>query len=122
MNELLKKALSLGVGITVTSKEKVEKYVDELVRKGEVAPTESKALVNRLVQRGEEEQTQIKQMIREQLQQLLVELNMATKEDIARLEKRVEKLEQPLPPLEPSSASANTGQEASVAPSVDPQP
>ncbi|WP_245947944.1 phasin family protein [Paenibacillus sambharensis] len=122
MNELLKKALSLGVGITVTSKEKVEKYVDELVRKGEVAPGESKALVSRLVQRGEEEQTQIKQMIREQLQQLLVELNMATKEDIARLEKRVEKLEQPLPPLEPLSADVNSEQEASAAPSVNPQP
>lgn len=95
MNDLLKKALSLGVGITIAGKEKIEKYVDELVKKGEIAPSESKELVSRLIQRGEEAQTELKQIVREQLQQLLVEFNMATKDDIERLERRIEKLEEP---------------------------
>ncbi len=34
MNELLKKALSLGLGVTILSKEKLESAVDELVKKG----------------------------------------------------------------------------------------
>lgn len=95
MNDLIKKALSLGIGITMAGKEKVESYVNELVKKGEVAPEQSKDLVERLIQRGEEQQTELKRLIREQLQKLLGELQMATKEDLQRLEQRIEKLEQP---------------------------
>jgi len=93
MNELLKKAVSLGIGITVTSKEKVEKYVDDLVKKGEVAPGESKELLARLLQRGDEEQAELKRFVKEQLHQVLAELRVATKEDVARLEARLAALE-----------------------------
>jgi len=92
MNELIKKALSLGVGITITSKEKVEKVVEELVKKGEIAPSESKELLSRLIQRGEDEQTELKRIVREQLQHLLVELNIATKDDIIRLENQIKEI------------------------------
>jgi polyhydroxyalkanoate synthesis regulator phasin len=95
MNDLLKKALSFGVGVTIMSKEKIEAMVDELVKKGEVAPNESKELIHRLVEKGEAEQAQWKQMMREQLKSLLIELQIATKEDVDNLSKRVEKLEAP---------------------------
>jgi polyhydroxyalkanoate synthesis regulator phasin len=93
MNELLKKALSLGVGLTVLSKERIEQTVEDLVKKGEVAPDESKELVTRLVEKGEQQQSEIKRMMQEQLHKVLGELNVATKEDISRLEQRLEKLE-----------------------------
>ena len=95
MNDLFKKAISLGVGLTIASKERVEKVVEELVQKGEVAPAESKELVAQLIQKGEEGQSDLKRMMREQLQKLLAELNVATKEDVERLEKRIDRLEQP---------------------------
>lgn len=99
MNDLFKKAFSLGIGVTIASKEKLEGYVNELVKKGEIAPDQSKELVAKLIQRGEEQQTELKQLIRDQFQKLMGELHMATKEDIARLERRIEKLEQPDSPL-----------------------
>lgn len=92
MNELIKKALALGVGITITSKEKVEKTVEELVKKGEIAPGDSKELLNRLIQKGEDEQNELKRIVREQLKLLLVELNVATKDDILRLESQIKDL------------------------------
>ncbi|MDQ1910098.1 phasin family protein [Paenibacillus sp. GD4] len=95
MNDLFRKALSLGVGITVLSKEKIEQLVEDLVKKGDVAPDESKELVTRLVEKGEQQQSEIKRMVREQLQKVMSELQVATKEDIARLEQRIEKLETP---------------------------
>lgn len=95
MNDLIRKALSLGIGITAASKEKLESYVGELVKKGEIAPEQSKQLVASLIQRGEEEQGELKRFIREQLQKLLGDMHMATKQDIERLEHRIEKLEQP---------------------------
>nr|WP_275984035.1 polyhydroxyalkanoate synthesis regulator [Paenibacillus hamazuiensis] len=92
---MLKKALSLGVGVTLLTKEKIESAVDELVKKGELAPAESKELVRRLVEKGEAGQEEWKQLLREQLKSLLAELQIATKEDIEALSRRIEKLENP---------------------------
>jgi polyhydroxyalkanoate synthesis regulator phasin len=107
MNDLLKKALSLGVGITVAGKERIEKTVDELVRTGDIRPTESKELVARLVRRGEERQAELKTFVKEQLHQVLAELRLATKEDVERLERRLTALENGPPPVsEPGTPSA----------------
>ncbi|CAM3553521.1 MULTISPECIES: phasin family protein [Paenibacillus] len=100
MSDLFKKAISLGLGLTVVSKEKVEKIVDDLVKRGELAPTESKALVNRLIERGEEEQSQIKTYIYEQVQRVLSELDVPKGTDVASLEQRIAVLERKIVELE----------------------
>lgn len=93
MSDLFKKAISLGVGLTIVSKEKVEKVVEELVKRGELAPSESKALVERLVERGEEERGAIKSAVHEQVQKVLKELKVPVHSDIAELESRIAVLE-----------------------------
>jgi polyhydroxyalkanoate synthesis regulator phasin len=102
LSDLFKKAISLGLGLTVVSKEKVEKVVDDLVKRGELAPAESKALVNRLVERGEEEQSQIKTYIYEQVQRVLSELDVPKESDVASLEQRIAALEKKVVELEGS--------------------
>ncbi|NOU98808.1 phasin family protein [Paenibacillus planticolens] len=94
MNDWIKNAFSLGLGITVATKEKLEGFVNELVAKGEVAPSESKELVSKLIQRGEEQQEDLKRIVRAQLQKLLDELHVATEDDIKRLELRIDQMEQ----------------------------
>jgi len=107
MNDLFKRALSLGVGITVASKERIEKTVDELVRTGDVGPSESRELVAKLVRRGEEQQAELKTFVKEQLHQVLAELRLATKEDVERLERRLTALENgPPPAAEPGATPA----------------
>ncbi|GAX89167.1 phasin family protein [Effusibacillus lacus] len=93
MIDLIKKGLALGIGLAVTSKEQVEKVVDEMVKKGEMSQEESKEVISRLIQRGEEEQRELKRMMREEIKQILAELNIATKEDINRLDRRIQNLE-----------------------------
>lgn len=100
MSDLFKKAISLGLGLTVVSKEKVEKVVDDLVKRGELAPNESKALVNRLIERGEEEQSQIKTIIYEQVKRVLSELDVPSETDVASLEQRIAALEMKVAELE----------------------
>lgn len=102
VSDLFKKAISLGLGLTVVSKEKVEKIVDDLVKRGELAPAESKALVNRLVERGEEEQSQIKTYIYEQVQRVLSDLDVPKESDVASLEQRIATLEKKVVELEGS--------------------
>lgn len=96
MSDLFKKAISLGLGVTVVSKEKVEKAVNDLVKRGELAPSESRALVDRLMDRGAEEQNQAKEWIRLQVQKALTELDVPTKSTTEQLEQRIEVLEKRL--------------------------
>lgn len=105
MSDLFKKAISLGVGLTIVSKEKVEKAVDELVKRGELAPSESKALVDRLVERGEEERGAFKTAVQEQVQRVLKELKVPVQSDIAELEARIATLERRVAELEGTSTS-----------------
>ncbi|NGZ76210.1 phasin family protein [Saccharibacillus alkalitolerans] len=106
MSDLLKKALSLGIGLTVASKEKVEKVVDDLVKKGEIAPSESKAVVNRLIERGEEERSAIKGMVQEQVRRVLQELDVPAGSDVVSLEQRIAVLEQRVAELEGAKPEA----------------
>ena len=93
MKDLLKKGLALGLGLAVISKEQIEKFVDEMVNKGEVSANESKELVENLVKRGQEEQQELNKKIKEQLQGLMTELGVVTKADFSQLEERLSKLE-----------------------------
>jgi polyhydroxyalkanoate synthesis regulator phasin len=93
MRNMLKKGLALGLGLAITSKEQAEKFVEELVKKGEMTQEESKGFVNELIQKGEEMQKELDEMINKRLNQLLGQLNVATKEEIQRLEQRINELE-----------------------------
>lgn len=100
MSDLFKRAVSLGLGLTIVSKEKVEKTVEDLVKRGELAPSESRALVNKLMDRGEEEQNQVKAWIRGQVQKVLTELEVPTKDTTEQLNERITVLEKRLAELE----------------------
>lgn len=96
MSDLLKKAISLGWGLTIVSKEKVEGIVDELVRRGELAPSESKQLVERLIDKGAEEQDRFKELINEQVKSVLQSMGLATVKEVEELKGRVAELENKL--------------------------
>lgn len=93
MMDFIKKGLAFGLGLAVTSKERAEKLVNEMVQKGELSKEESKDIVRQLIQRGEEEKDELKRFMREQLKQMMDELNVASKDDIRRLEERLQNLE-----------------------------
>lgn len=93
MSDFLKKAFSLGLGLTLVSKEKVEQIVDDLVKRGELAPAESKALVEKLLDRGDEEQDRLKDWINEQVTNALKQTGMASAKDVEELTRRVAELE-----------------------------
>lgn len=100
MSDLFKRAVSLGLGLTMVSKEKVEGIVGDLVKRGELAPSESKALIEKLVERGNEEQANFKKLIEGQVEKVLIDLGVPTKDDVYRLNMRIEELERKLSALE----------------------
>lgn len=93
IRDIVNKTFSMGIGAAVTSKEQIEKLVDELVKKGEVSRTESKSMVDELVKKGDEARTEFEQQINLKVKQRMAEMDLATKEDIERLENRIALLE-----------------------------
>ncbi|BAM48111.1 phasin family protein [Amphibacillus xylanus] len=83
MRDAFKKGIALGIGLAAAGLEKAEQVIDELVKKGEITRDEAKEVLKTYQKKGEEKQRTI-----------LKDLNFATQDDIARLEARIEALEQ----------------------------
>ncbi len=93
MNPYLRKGLLLGLGIAAASKEKVEKYVNDLTVKGEIAPQEAKELLNSLLSKGESVEQRYTEDFRSDVKENIQELGFVTIEQYRDLEKRVRELE-----------------------------
>ncbi|WP_282943396.1 hypothetical protein [Paenibacillus sp. RC67] len=100
---MFEKALSLGLGFAAASKEQAEKFVDEMVKKGEVNKAESQKLVEDLVRKGQEAQSSLEEKVRGTLRQMLHEMNIMTKDDYVRLTQRIGELERRVTELEGQS-------------------
>jgi len=100
MRDVLAKMLSLGLGIVAVSKEQVEKVVDELVKKGEMAPAEARRMVDEMLERGREEKERLGEVIRNQIRKSLTELDLVSREELLTLQQRVQYLEERLQELE----------------------
>ena len=92
MKSLIQKGIYIGLGLAMLSKEQVEKIVEELVKKGEVPVTESKNWVSDIINKGEKQQQVFEAKLREKIKEVLVELNIASKDDLAQLEERIKNL------------------------------
>lgn len=88
---VINKAVSLGLGLAVAGKEQAEKLVDELVKKGEMSREESFAFVDDVMKKGAEAQRKLASLVQDRVE-AIGERAWATKEDIERLEQRLDAL------------------------------
>jgi len=92
MKELLRKAFTLGWGAMALTKETAEKLVDELAKKGEMGQEEARDLVNDLLEQGKKEQEEVQKVIRQEMARVLGDLNLPSRDDLLRLEEKVDRL------------------------------
>jgi len=92
MKELLRKAFTLGWGAMTLTREAAEKLADELVKKGQVGQEEARDLVNDLLERGKKEREEVQKVIRQEMARTLGELNLPSRDDLLRLEAKVDRL------------------------------
>ncbi|MGG0811198.1 hypothetical protein ABE142_00795 [Paenibacillus alvei] len=74
------------------------------VQKGQIAPEQSKALVNQLVERGQEEQASFSASIQDMVKRKLQDFDMAASSDLIALKQRMMMLEQRIDELEGASS------------------
>ncbi|MGG4265915.1 phasin family protein [Peribacillus simplex] len=91
--DLLKNVFSLGLGVAAATKDQIEKTVDSLVKKGEISKEDSKDLIKNWVEKGEQAQKQLDDSVKAKVNQAFNGLNLATKEEVQDLERRIQILE-----------------------------
>lgn len=94
MSDLLKKGFFLGLGAAISGKEKLEKLLDELVKKGEVSPSQAKEMLQGFIEKGEAKNTDWGDQTKGYFKKTLSDLGFVAKEDFQKLEERVAKLEE----------------------------
>jgi polyhydroxyalkanoate synthesis regulator phasin len=96
MKDWMKKGIAAGLGLAIISKERAEQTIQDLVKKGELTPKASRELLDQLIARGEQEQQVLEESIQRQVGKTLREWNVATQEDVQRLEQQIRILENQL--------------------------
>jgi len=91
--DLIKKTMYMGVGLAYMTKEKVEEISQELIKKGELSATEGKEFIDDLTKKSEEARKGLEAKVDSLVKSSLARMKIATSDDIAALEKRIEKLE-----------------------------
>jgi polyhydroxyalkanoate synthesis regulator phasin len=93
MSELIKRMGLMGLGLAILTKEKADELAAELVEKGQMNQEDSAAFVSDLVKKSEKQKTDLEKKINEEIKKAVGKLNLATKDDIKKLEKRIILLE-----------------------------
>jgi polyhydroxyalkanoate synthesis regulator phasin len=92
MLELIKKTLLTGVGLAVLTKEKVEELGKELASQAKLSEIEGKEFVDHLLKQSEDARKDFEARINGAVQKAVSSLNLASKDEVARLSAKVEEL------------------------------
>lgn len=96
MSDFLKKGFLLGLGAAVTSKEKFDKKLRDLVEKNELTREQARTVMQNFMDKGEERKDEWSTKQYEQTQDMAKDLGLATQEDINELRARITELESKL--------------------------
>lgn len=89
MIELIKKAFYTGLGAAELTREKVEDLARELSERGKVSESEVKKFVDEMVSKSQERKDQVKKQLEKMTEDALKKMNLASREDLEALEKRL---------------------------------
>jgi polyhydroxyalkanoate synthesis regulator phasin len=92
----LRKALLAGFGV----QEKVKELIDELVEKGELSKSEGARLVKEWSQKADQSTSELNKTVADVISKTMEKMNLPTKDDINRLDKKVQTLSTRLKKLE----------------------
>ncbi len=93
MLDLFKKAALIGMGMVSLTEDKMKELVEDMEKKGEVSSKEGRDLLEKLLSKVEDERKAGEEKLNELLATSLSKVNIATKEEVEMLEKKVGALE-----------------------------
>ncbi|MFA6217834.1 MAG: polyhydroxyalkanoate synthesis regulator [Candidatus Omnitrophota bacterium] len=90
--DLLKKAIELGLGALVITRENAEKVTNDLVKKGKLKRHEGNTLIQDILKKGKVQEKKLEAEAAKIFKKTLIKLDLASKADVRRLETEIKKL------------------------------
>ena len=82
-----------GVGLAAMTKDKIDEHIKELVEKGKLTEKEGREIAEDMLKKSKQAKEDLEKQVEKLVQQTLQTLQIASKEDVEKLEARIEKLE-----------------------------
>lgn len=96
VSDLAGKFILASLGAVAMGKEKTEKFIDELVEKGEISKGEASGLIDELLKKGKKAQENLGVLVKKEAANIFKEANIPSQKDLDKLEKRIKRLESKL--------------------------
>lgn len=93
MFDILKKTMLFGAGLASMTREKMEKFVDEMVKKGEISEKEGRDLLDDLIDRSKKARQDFEEGVGKAVAKAMKKLNIPQRGEIDELRARIEELE-----------------------------
>jgi polyhydroxyalkanoate synthesis regulator phasin len=90
--EIMKKSMAAGIGIIAFTANKAQEFVDDMVERGELTREQGTSIIKEIAQQGEETRKQLSEMMRAEVRKVVDEANIASKDDLKRLEDKIDYL------------------------------
>ena len=101
-----KRYLDVGVTFTETTRKRAEEFVRDLVKAGELQQERAQKAVDELVDRSRRNTEELVALVRNEIKSQVSTLGIATKDDIKRLEGRINQLSRTPAKAAPRKATA----------------
>ncbi len=92
MFETANKMFLAGLGALSMTRERAEKIFDEYVRRGEAERGQQAGFVKDMMDTADKARGDLEQIIGKQVRQVVTSMDLVTREDLARLEAKVDEL------------------------------
>lgn len=94
--EIIKRAMLAGLG----AQEKAREFIDELVKAGELSKSDASSLVKEWVSKAEDSRREFDNKIKDAIAASLEKFNIPSREDIEKMEKKLQNISARLAKLE----------------------
>jgi polyhydroxyalkanoate synthesis repressor PhaR len=90
--DIFKKSILFGLGVFDLTKEKAEKIVDEMIKRGEMSQSDKAKAVKEMLKGHDERMEKLKNKIDESVEKVTAKVRGKEKEELANLHKKIDEL------------------------------
>ena len=94
--DLFQEGLHVGLGLAMRTKDRIEEWANKIKEEYDMSEEEGKHFVDDLVKESEETRSRLDEIIEQRLETYMNKLNLAKKDDIDKLSKKISDLEKKL--------------------------
>jgi polyhydroxyalkanoate synthesis regulator phasin len=92
MLDFIKKSMLTGIGIAMKTKDELEEWVKEIVKKGEMSENEGQSFLDDIKRKSKEAQKDLEEKIESKFKELLKKADIATRDEVSELKNEIEEL------------------------------